>query len=157
MKIALPTILVVDDETSVIESFKLFLEDKYNLLTATSGEEALEKIEKENINLVLLDILMPGMSGLEVLSKIKEKHVTTILGYTQLCLMDIDEKTFYYSDLKKVEEEAKRLSRMIKNLLNYSRPSELTTEPVKLNALIDTSLELLHHRIKHKNVEIIKE
>lgn len=74
MKIASPTILVVDDETNVIESFKLFLEDKYNLLTVTSGEEALEKIEKENINLVLLDILMPGMSGLEVLSKIKEKH-----------------------------------------------------------------------------------
>lgn len=74
MKIASPTILVVDDETNVIESFKLFLEDKYNLLTVTSGEEALEKIEKEDINLVLLDILMPGMSGLEVLSKIKEKH-----------------------------------------------------------------------------------
>lgn len=83
--------------------------------------------------------------------------LTTILGYTQLCLMDIDEKTSYYSDLKKVEEEAKRLNRMIKNLLNYSRPSELTTEPVELNTLIDTSLELLHHRIKHKNVEIIKE
>ena len=74
MKTALPTILAVDDEIGVIESFKLFLEDKYNLLTATSGEEALEKIEKENINLVLLDIIMPGMSGLEVLSRIKEKH-----------------------------------------------------------------------------------
>ncbi len=68
----LPNILVVDDEINVIESFKRLLEDDYKVLTATSGEEALEKIEKENLDIVLLDIRMPEMDGIEVLRRIRE-------------------------------------------------------------------------------------
>jgi len=68
----LPNILVVDDEVNVIESFRQLLEDDYGVSTATSGEEALEKVEKENLDLVLLDIKMPGMDGIEVLRRIGE-------------------------------------------------------------------------------------
>ena len=68
----LPNILVVDDEINVIESFKRLLEDDYKVLTATNGEEALEKIEKENLDIVLLDIRMPEMDGIEVLRRIRE-------------------------------------------------------------------------------------
>jgi len=66
----LPNILVVDDEPNVIESFKQVLEGDYKVSTATSGEEALEKVEKENLDIVLLDIKMPGMDGMEVLQRI---------------------------------------------------------------------------------------
>jgi DNA-binding NtrC family response regulator len=68
----LPNILVVDDEINVVESFKRLLEDDYKVLTATNGEEALEKIEKENLDIVLLDIRMPEMDGIEVLRRIRE-------------------------------------------------------------------------------------
>jgi len=70
----LPNILVVDDEMNVIESFKHILEDNYRVLTATNGEEALEKVEKENLDVVLLDIKMPGMDGIEILRRIKEMN-----------------------------------------------------------------------------------
>ena len=76
----LPTVLVVDDDQSVIESFKVAL-DNYNVLATNSGEIALDKIKKEDINVVLLDILMPEMDGMDVLRKIKElgKNIDIIM------------------------------------------------------------------------------
>ncbi len=70
-----PTVLVVDDDKQVNEALTLMLQDEYNPITATSGFEALEKINKNsNIDLVLLDITMPEMDGLEVLRRIKESE-----------------------------------------------------------------------------------
>lgn len=68
-----PTILVVDDEINIVESLKTLLEEGFNVLTATNGEESLKKLEEENADVVLLDIMMPGMDGIEVLRRIKEK------------------------------------------------------------------------------------
>lgn len=66
-------ILVVDDEESIRLLFKEELEDEgYTVLTAGSGEEALEIIKRGTTELVVLDIKMPGISGLECLNKIRE-------------------------------------------------------------------------------------
>ena len=67
-------ILIVDDDKSVRDFLELFLKKKgYNqVISVESGFEALKVVEKENIKLVLLDIKLPGMDGLEVLRKIKE-------------------------------------------------------------------------------------
>jgi len=67
-----PTILIVDDELSIRESFGLILEDYYNLLLAASGEAALKKTVDEKVDLVFLDIRMPGLDGLETLKRMKE-------------------------------------------------------------------------------------
>ncbi len=67
-----PIILVVDDEKNVIESFKLLLGDDYKVLAAMNGEEAIGNVKENHLNLVLLDIRMPGMDGMEVLRRIKE-------------------------------------------------------------------------------------
>ncbi|MCX5726362.1 MAG: response regulator, partial [Candidatus Saganbacteria bacterium] len=68
-----PTILIVDDEFSIRESFGLILEDSYNMLLAASGEAALKKIVDEKVHLVYLDIRMPGLDGLETLKRMKER------------------------------------------------------------------------------------
>ena len=65
-------ILVVDDEKIVRESlFHWFEEEDYDVDTAADGETALSKYEKEKYDLLLVDMKMPGMSGLDLLSKIK--------------------------------------------------------------------------------------
>lgn len=66
-------ILVVDDEPMVLDYLKEFLEGKgYVVTTASSGPEALKVVESKRPHLVLLDILMPGMNGLEALPRILE-------------------------------------------------------------------------------------
>jgi two-component system nitrogen regulation response regulator NtrX len=67
------TILVVDDEESICHSLKAILSDEgYQVLTAASGEEAVKIVEEEMPQLVLLDIWLPGMDGLETLKAIKK-------------------------------------------------------------------------------------
>jgi DNA-binding NtrC family response regulator len=68
-----PNILVVDDEPGARQSLEVILEDDYRFVSAVNGQEALEMLQKEPIDLVLLDVHMPDMDGLEVLRKIKEQ------------------------------------------------------------------------------------
>src|SRR3972149_909044 len=68
-----PTLLIVDDELGARQSLEVILEDDFHVLTAESGQEALKIVQKEHVDLVLLDIHMPEMDGLEVLRKIKER------------------------------------------------------------------------------------
>ena len=71
------TILVVDDETSILQSLEGILSDEgFEVASAESGLEALEKIEEMMPDLVLLDIWMPGLDGIETLEKIKTHHPT---------------------------------------------------------------------------------
>ncbi|MCX5666835.1 MAG: response regulator [Candidatus Omnitrophica bacterium] len=65
------TVLVVDDEEVIRDFFSRALTG-YKVLTASGGEEALDTIRKERPDLVLLDIKMPGIDGIETLKKIKE-------------------------------------------------------------------------------------
>jgi len=76
------TILVVDDEKDIRISLTGILEDEgYQVVTAASGVEALETLREDLPDLVLLDIWMPGMDGLETLEKIKSllPHITVIM------------------------------------------------------------------------------
>lgn len=69
------TILVVDDEASILQSLEGILGDEgFEVISAESGSEALAKIEEVLPDLVLLDIWMPGIDGIETLVKIKETH-----------------------------------------------------------------------------------
>ena len=66
-------VLVVEDEKDVAEMFHRWLEEDYAVSVALSGSEALEKLEDEDIDVVLLDRLMPGLSGDEVLERIEKE------------------------------------------------------------------------------------
>ena len=71
------TILVVDDETSILQSLEGILTDEgFEVVIAESGLEALEKVQEEMPDLVLLDIWMPGLDGIETLEKIKALYPT---------------------------------------------------------------------------------
>ena len=66
-------ILLIDDEVDIVRVLSMSLKiDGYDVVTAYSGEEGLEVFDRESPNVVLTDIKMPGMDGLEVLKKIKE-------------------------------------------------------------------------------------
>lgn len=70
-------ILWVDDEIELLKPHILFLEKKnYLVTTCKSGTEAIDQINKSNFDIVLLDENMPGLSGLETLSALKEKNST---------------------------------------------------------------------------------
>jgi DNA-binding response OmpR family regulator len=88
-------ILVVDDELLICELLDAFLSQKgYQVTTATDGKEAIRKFEKERPHIVLLDIKMPGVSGVEVLRRIKEiSSDTVVIVITALGDMDTVQNT----------------------------------------------------------------
>src|ERR671924_492610 len=66
-----PVILVVDDEPGLRESFRLILDDEYEVIDVPDGPAALDVMRSAQVDLVLLDIRLPGMDGIEVLERIK--------------------------------------------------------------------------------------
>ena len=66
-------ILVIDDEPEILKTIKLYLElEEYEVLTANNGQEGIEVFRQQKPPLVITDVKMPGMSGIEVLRKVKE-------------------------------------------------------------------------------------
>ena len=71
------TILIVDDEQGVRQSFYMVLKDEFNILLAADGREAISSFSKNAVDLILLDILLPDIDGLDLLEKLKEMDPTT--------------------------------------------------------------------------------
>ena len=86
-------ILIVDDETDVLKTAKTILKNnKYTIETAKNGAEALDAIKKSRFDLILLDIMMPTLSGYDVLRLLKEKvtNKTKIAYLTIVPKNDVD-------------------------------------------------------------------
>jgi class 3 adenylate cyclase len=82
-------ILVVDDTPNNVKLLKDLLTMKgYAVVTASSGPEGLEQIDKEHPDLVLLDVMMPGMNGYDVCRKIRESPATAILPVVMVTALD---------------------------------------------------------------------
>ena len=76
-------ILICDDEKDIVSALKIYLaSDDYNLYEAYDGREAIEIIEKNDIHLILLDIMMPGMDGMQVLNTIRRERNTPVIFLT---------------------------------------------------------------------------
>lgn len=67
-------ILVIDDDQSMRELLETILKDKYTVLTASTGGAGIRILEHENINIVMLDLRLPDVDGLDVLKNIKDKY-----------------------------------------------------------------------------------
>jgi DNA-binding response OmpR family regulator len=75
-------VLVVDDEPDAVELLQEFLSGKgYEVVTAGSGEEAMERVKADRPHLMLLDVRMPGMNGMDVLRQVRQidKEVGVIM------------------------------------------------------------------------------
>ena len=75
----LPLILAVDDEASNLQLLRHILQDHYRLLFAKDGTRALELVRQESPDLILLDVMMPGMSGYEVCAALKADPATAAI------------------------------------------------------------------------------
>jgi len=79
------TVLVVDDEIGPRESLRVILKPDYQVLVASESEQAVQFVEQQPVDVVLLDLRMPGLSGIQVLEKIKSINpsieVIVVTGY----------------------------------------------------------------------------
>ena len=77
-------ILWIDDEVNSLKSHILFLTEKgFSIDTVTNGYDAIETIKKKNYDIIFLDENMPGLSGLDTLSKLKELTITPVIMITK--------------------------------------------------------------------------
>lgn len=84
-------ILVVDDEKSIVDFIKMGLElEGYTVFSAYDGNEAIEMAKKVNPNIIILDIMLPGIDGYEVCSRIKSIMKTSIIMLT--AMDEVDDK-----------------------------------------------------------------
>lgn len=78
-----PLLLVVDDEAGILRLMKLELSAQgFRVITATNGEEAITVAEEQRPDAILLDVMMPGLSGLEVMRRLRERSNVPILLVT---------------------------------------------------------------------------
>src|SRR5262252_3049231 len=116
---ARPVVLVVDDDPGVRESFRLILEDHYDVVDVPDGPGALDVVRASAVDPVLLDIRLPGMDGIEVLERIKAldegievilvtavKTVRTAVAAMKLGAFDYLTKPFEEDDLLSVVRRA---------------------------------------------------
>ena len=90
-------ILVVDDESDIRKIVRLLLQKKgYSVLEAANGLAAVEAVERENVDFIIMDIMMPYMSGIEATEKIREFSKAPILFLTAKSL-DRDKESAYVS------------------------------------------------------------
>jgi len=84
-------IMVVDNEPDIVDLTRTVLElGGYSVMPAYSGEECLRKLEKETADLILLDIMMPGMSGWDVFNRIKKKNSEIKVAF--MSVLEISDK-----------------------------------------------------------------
>ena len=142
-----PAVLIVDDEVSIIESLEGILsDDGFEVMHAFNGYEALKKIEKESPDIVLLDIWMPGMDGIETLREIKKisPHlpVVMITGHGTIESAVDATKSGAYDFLEKPLSIDKVMV-TINNALNFRKLEEeniyLRKKSIEKNSITGTS------------------
>lgn len=133
-------ILIVDDEEIVVRScLRILSDDAYHVESAQGGLEALRKIEESSFDVLILDIMMPQMDGLEVLQRVKETHpdidVIMVTGLSQietavrsmkLGAFDYLPKPFDPDELKHVVERAVERRHLLQENINLR--SELSSK-----------------------------
>jgi len=146
------TILYVDDEENNLFSFKAVFRIKYNVLTALSGDEALEILSKREVNVIITDQRMPEMTGVEFLEKVLEKFpdpVRVLLtGYADMgAVVDAVNKGKIFHYLAKPWNEEELDLTINKAYEKYLEKAELEDMNVKLEGSNDQLEFLLRQKL----------
>lgn len=129
MSVQTATILIVEDDPLMMRLYsKVFTIEGYTVVTATNGEEGLLQVHKEIPTLILLDVMMPIMNGLELLEKLKADPATKkipVIMLTNLAGQADAETALMKGAVKyivKSEYEPKQVVEMVKEILaGYTR------------------------------------
>lgn len=130
----MPTVLLVDDDETIRDALSEFLSEEYVCHTAETAEKAFTRLEDDVYDVVLTDISMPGLSGLELLGHVRQKFPNTPViiisgisdqeharGLIQLGAFDFLIKPFR---LELVETSVKKAVEHRQHLLENSSPNE---------------------------------
>ncbi|MBS6023653.1 MAG: response regulator transcription factor [Paeniclostridium sordellii] len=157
-------ILVADDELSMLKIIEAYLKkEKFNVLTASNGEEALEKFYENKIDLAILDWMMPNIDGIKVCKQIKEKSDTKVMMLTAKGQVDdeIDALNIGADDYIKKPFDPRLLIIRVKKLIGYNDIFKLKNLKVDLKqqkafkddkdlGLTKTEFELLKTLVNNK-------
>ena len=148
-------ILVVDDDDGIRSLVKKFLnENNYLVTTADNAEDALEKIKIINFDLIILDIMMPGKSGLEFIKENKKEIETPIILLT--AKGEVKERVegleIGADDYISKPFEPRELLLRIKNIINKNKKIDLSAKYFVGGAYID--LNKMHISLDGKNKKI---
>ncbi len=149
-------VLIIDDEPGVRESLRMVLKERFDPFAAASGQDGLDLLSSQPVDVVLLDILMPGLDGLEVLERIKElnlpaqvvmltatKTVKTAVTAMKLGAFDYVTKPFDVDELLLIVDRAVESAALVREVdalrsevgLRYSFESIVGNSP-KLQAVL---------------------
>jgi DNA-binding response OmpR family regulator len=133
-----PTVMIVEDEHELADLYTGFLREQYDVLTAYSGEEALELVD-DDVDVVLLDRRMPVVSGNEVLAAIEDEDVETRVAMVTAVNPDFDIIDLRIDDylVKPVTrgEVIDTVDRLLTIDEYNARVQELTSKKLKRNVL----------------------
>jgi DNA-binding NtrC family response regulator len=131
------SVLIVDDELGPRESLRMILKPLYDVRTAANGQEALDCIQKEKVDLITLDIKMPGLSGMDVLRELRklgsDAAVVIVTGYGTLTnvhdairygAVDFVSKPFNVPDIVAIVNKSvaqRSYNRKVKNIVQKIR------------------------------------
>ncbi|NIK69734.1 DNA-binding response OmpR family regulator [Paenibacillus sp. BK720] len=138
------TILMVDDEAEIIKLMSIYLHNEgYRYLQASNGLEALEILEKQHVDLIILDLMMPKMDGIEACMKIRENnHIPIIMlsaksqdidKISGLSVGADDYVTKPFSPLELIARIKSQLRRMKQFKTGPSNASEIQIDNVIIN------------------------
>ncbi len=127
------TILIVDDDKSIRYSLKRMLEEDFSVLTAQNGDEALLRMEESSPDLIIMDIKMPGRSGIEVLKEMKQVDpksliiLMTAYGTTETAIeamkygaFDYILKPFPIPKMRELVQKAMALRKLMNEEVSYA-------------------------------------
>lgn len=150
-------ILVVDDEKDILELLKYNLEKEgYKVTCLTNGGKALELIKKDKPNLVILDLLLPGLNGLEVCRLIKKDETTADIPIIMLTAKDTESDIIIGLELGADDYITKPFSpKILLSRLKAVLRREKTITTVKEQIIVnDLIIDIPKHRVSIKDKSI---